>query len=234
MIDPLYLALLSPETANSASNLFAMGAALAPLTALGQETGCTIILLHHYKKLGADDPSNPCQLDDLAQSGAAEWCRQWLLLQRRLPYIDNGVHDLWLRAGGSAGHGATWAITVEEGLLDSDTMTRDQWKVTFYSKSEMWNRAAQEKDQKRKQESDKKEVEYRDRIATALKSRPETINQLKILTGINPNNLTRLLRVMVRDGIIEEAKIQKHNGEFDGYMLAANGDTNNPNNANKS
>ena len=49
VVDPLYLALLSQETAGSASNLFAMGAALEPLTRLGQETGCTIILLHHFK-----------------------------------------------------------------------------------------------------------------------------------------------------------------------------------------
>ena len=149
------------------------------------------------------------------------------MLQRRLPYIDNGVHDLWLRAGGSAGHGATWAITVEEGLLDLDTMTHNKWNVTFYSKTEIWQRTAQEKDQKRKQESDRKEAEYRGRIIAALTERPETINQLKVQTGINPNNLTRLLRVMVRDGVIEETKLQKHNGQFDGYRLIAEGDTNN-------
>ena len=59
IIDPLYLSLLSVETAGSAGNLYAMGAALEPLSRLAQATGCTIILLHHFKKSGIADPDNP-------------------------------------------------------------------------------------------------------------------------------------------------------------------------------
>ena len=121
VIDPLYLSLLSAETAGSAGNIFAMGAALEPLSRLAQATGCTIILLHHFRKSGIPDPENPAALEELSQSGAAEWARQWILLQRRTPYVSDGRHDLWLRAGGSAGHSVLVAVTVVEGLIDPDT-----------------------------------------------------------------------------------------------------------------
>ena len=82
VIDPLYLALLSPETASGASNVFLMGSMLQGLTRLGQRTNCTIVLLHHFRKGGQPDEDNPAGLEELAQSGVAEWARQWLLLQR--------------------------------------------------------------------------------------------------------------------------------------------------------
>ena len=181
VIDPLYLALLSPETANSASNLFAMGAALEPLDRLGQVTGCTLVLLHHYKKSGADDSANPCQLDDLAESGAAEWARQWLLLQRRLPYIDDECMTYGFGPVARPGTEPPGQSQSKRALLDSDTMTRNKWKVTFFSKT----RSLGDEPHGRKKRSGRwspkeKKGSTGDRITTALKARPETINQLKI------------------------------------------------------
>ena len=73
ILDPLYLALLSPETASGASNVFLMGAMLQGLTKLGQDTGCTVVLLHHFRKGGQPDEENPAGLEELSQSGVAEW-----------------------------------------------------------------------------------------------------------------------------------------------------------------
>ena len=108
ILDPLYLALLSPETASGASNLFLMGSMLQGLTKLGQDTGCTIALLHHFRKGGQPDEDNPAGLEELAQSGVAEWARQWLLLQRRVSYQGDGSHLLWCDAAvlpGTAAYG---------------------------------------------------------------------------------------------------------------------------------
>ncbi|MCY2987860.1 MAG: AAA family ATPase [Planctomycetota bacterium] len=110
VIDPLYLTLLDARTAGQASNVFAMGPALAPLTALGQATGCTILLAHHFRKTGANDPDEPASLEQLSQAGVAEWVRQWVLLERRSPYQADGRHELYLRTGGSAGHAGLWAL----------------------------------------------------------------------------------------------------------------------------
>ena len=71
IIDPLYLSLLSAETAGNAGNLYAMGAALEPLSRLAQATGATVILLHHFKKSGIPDTDNPAALEDLSQSGGS-------------------------------------------------------------------------------------------------------------------------------------------------------------------
>ena len=69
IFDPLYLALLSPETASGASNVFLMGSMLQGLTKLGQDTGCTVVLLHHFRKGGQPDDDNPAGLEELAQIG---------------------------------------------------------------------------------------------------------------------------------------------------------------------
>ncbi len=89
-IDPLYLSLLDMSSAGMASNLFGMGAAFNPLKTLQDKTGATFVLLHHFKKSAQEDDMNPCQLEDITQSGAGEWARQWILMARRLPYQDDG------------------------------------------------------------------------------------------------------------------------------------------------
>ena len=100
-----------------------MGAALQPLTKLAQETGATLIVLHHFRKGGQPNEDEPAGLEELTMSGASEWARQWILLQRRAAYQSDGRHLLWMRAGGSMGHGSLWGVTLDEGLLDPDTFT---------------------------------------------------------------------------------------------------------------
>ncbi len=191
IIDPLYLSLLSPETAGAAGNLYAMGAALEPLSRLAQATGTTIILLHHFKKSGMPDPDNPAALEELSQSGAAEWARQWILLQRRTPYMSDGRHDLWLRAGGSAGHSSLVAVTVEEGLIDPDTGSGRHWKVVVS------NRAKAIADDQMKKVAEKQELRERaeadriQKVVAALQSHPngETASGLRSDTGIDSPKL---------------------------------------------
>ena len=149
ILDPLYLALLSDATAGGASNLFAMGSALQPLTKLGQETGCTLKLLHHFRKAGQPDDDNPADLAELSQSGISEWARQWLLLQRRSPYQGDGVHNLWMRVGGSAGHSSLWGVTIEEGLIDPETFSGRRWAVKISPEGETRTQARKATEQRK-------------------------------------------------------------------------------------
>ena len=56
------------------------------------------------------------ELDDMSQSGFAEFARQWILLSRRKDYLDgSGLHELWMRSGGSAGNSSLWRLDVDEG-----------------------------------------------------------------------------------------------------------------------
>ena len=91
-IDPAYLCLLDSNTASKAGNVFVMGAALQPLTEVGQKTGCLVGLVHHFGKWTDSNNCSPAELGELSQSGLAEWARQWLLLSRRSPYMYDGKH----------------------------------------------------------------------------------------------------------------------------------------------
>ena len=193
ILDPLYLALLSPETASGASNIFLMGSMLQGLTKLGQDTGCTVVLLHHFRKGGQADDENPAGLEELAQSGVAEWARQWLLLQRRVPYQGDGQHLLWLRCGGSAGHASLWGVTIDEGLIDPDTFTGRRWDVSVAPAADARAEDRRDKENRKAAEQEKREGEYRDRLLAVLRATPDgdTERALSRAAHLNPEQFGR-------------------------------------------
>ena len=128
-IDPAYLCLLDSSTASKAGNVFVMGAALQPLSEVGQKTGCLVGLVHHFGKWTDSINCSPAELGELSQSGLAEWARQWLLLSRRSPYMYDGKHFLYLTAGGSLGQADQLAVDIDEGDL-SDAGLRTKWQVS--------------------------------------------------------------------------------------------------------
>ena len=136
VIDPLYLSLLTSDNASQASNVYAMGSLLQPLGEIGQTTSKTIIVLHHFKRSAQADEAEPASLEMLSQAGIVEWARQWTLLARRSPYQADGRHELWMRCGGSAGHAGLWAVDVDEGVFNPETMTGRYWDVEVRSVSD--------------------------------------------------------------------------------------------------
>ena len=195
ILDPLYLVLLSPETASGASNLFLMGSILQGLTKLGQDTGCTIILLHHFRKGGQADDENPAGLEELAQSGVGEWARQWILLQRRAPYQGDGRHSLWVRCGGSAGHSSLWGVTIDEGLIDPDIFAGRRWEVTVSPAVNLREEAKTERENRKAIEAEKREEEYQTRLLEVLRTFPggETAKGLREAAGLNPTNFHKAI-----------------------------------------
>ena len=162
-IDPLYLSLLSAEAAGRPGDLFFMGSILEPLTALMQSTGITIILLHHFRKTGFVDDTEPAGIEEFSMSGIAEWCRQWILLQRRSPYQSDGRHELWMRTGGSAGHSGLWALDVDEGTSDAR-----KWEVSVQPVSDARAEAKRAKDQRKAEEMEAKESETSTTVACGI------------------------------------------------------------------
>ena len=124
VIDPTYLALGEVD----AKNLFEMGRALKTIAAilLKLRPGLTVILVHHANRLLPI--GEVMELNHLAYSGLEQFARQFILLNRREPYRNNGEHDLWVRVGGSTGHGGLWALHVSEGLVEEDFSGR-KWDV---------------------------------------------------------------------------------------------------------
>ena len=221
VVDPLYLALLSPELANSAGNLFAMGTALGPLSEIGQQTGATIIVLHHFRKSGLIDQEEPAGLDELAQAGVAEWARQWVLLQRRQPYQADGQHKLWMRCGGSAGHAGLYAVNVQEGVYDPDQADGRHWDVSVRTTTDAKAEAEQERQERKAREQEQREDDQVRRLRLALERYPggETRKQLRLSAGLNPENFDRAAYRLEQDGRIEAIQVEKQGRKHDGWKL---------------
>ncbi|HUY31850.1 MAG TPA: AAA family ATPase [Pirellulales bacterium] len=119
MLDPAYLCV---DADGREGSLFAVGAALRPVTELCQRRGVTLVLLHHTRRPDRRDEHAPCELADLSWGGYRQWARQWILLARREPYLPGtGQHQLWLSIGGSAGHSDLAAVDIDEGTWPART-----------------------------------------------------------------------------------------------------------------
>lgn len=209
IIDPAYLCVLSGAQGRQASNLFDMGSVLQGLTELGQETGCTIVMLHHFKKsMNPMERFGMPELSDLSMSGFAEWARQWILLNRRERYEPgSGIHRLWMAIGGSAGHGGNWSLDIDEGVMDEEFHGR-KWDVTVSLASEAIEQQEARKASAKNQKSDRAFDERRQKVLDELQKHPDgmTKNKLRI-TKLNPDYITTAIESLLDDGLIEECEI---------------------------
>ncbi len=224
VVDPLYLALLDADAAGDASNIFAMGAKLQPLSELGRLTGCTIILLHHFRKNSSQD-AEPASLEELAQAGAGEWCRQWILLARRSSYQHDGRHELWMRVGGSAGHAGMWSLTIDEGTLDPETFTGRKWDVQVENHNDIRQATREQKTRQNDAAKEAKESDHQRRVFLALRENPngETARRLRGTAKLNPDNFEIAIVALMKEGYAEECMVQKGNTAYAGYRLTEKG-----------
>jgi hypothetical protein len=196
-----------------------MGAMLQGLTKLGQDTGCTVVLLHHFRKGGQPDEENPAGLEELSQSGVAEWARQWLLLQRRIAYQADGVHNLWMRCGGSAGHSSLWGVTIDEGIIDPETFEGRKWEVTTSPAADARAEAQRDREQRKAAEQEQREGEHRDRLLVVLRQAHEgdTAKALREAAGLNTPNFHKAVSALIQEGRAARCKVVKNKREEDGF-----------------
>ena len=231
VLDPIYLGLLAGDASNvSAANLFQMGPLLLNVARACLRAGCTPILVHHTTKhLPQADAAGcfrPLDLENLAYAGFAEFARQWFLVNRRRGYQDGtGSHELWLRFGGSAGHGGLWAVNIAEGTLRADGTGR-HWlpQVVAADKAEQ----AMQKERVKQKETKKQEQRYDDRkeVIAAMKSimpRAETAKSIAELAGVPDTRSRRIgpiLQELMTQGAVAMESLKKANGKtYDGYKL---------------
>lgn len=226
VVDPLYM--MNVADPDQASNLYAMGAGLAPLLKLGADTGCAIILAHHARKT-RKDPYVPLTLEDMAFAGVQEFCRQYLMVNRRCPYnSDNGgEHELWLGAGGSAGHSQLWGLNVSEGTRQ--TPGGRFWQVELLRASELAaDEAATDADRKRAREEARTKAladKYAPIIVDALRTHPEgrTAKSIKEERHINTAGWGAAISYLLHSKQVVPCKVTAGNRQtYEGYTLTEN------------
>lgn len=223
VVDPAYLCLMAGDTqGRAASNVFDTGSILLELSRLGQQTGCTIIVVHHTKKPDAKNRFGPISLADLSMSGFREWARQWLLMNRRCEYQGDGRHELWFDVGGSAGHCGRYVLTVDEGQLDDDFGGRE-WHCRVEYASEAIVRIEQSREQQQQALRDRKRSEKLERLNDTIGAAGptgETKSQLRQQAKLDTADMDDLLAELIERGAIEACAVLKGKQSYPGYRRA--------------
>jgi hypothetical protein len=212
VIDPIYLCMAGTD----AGNLFAQGELLAGITEIGRKHDATLVLLHHTRKQSKAkklEAAAPAELEDMAWAGFTEWARQWILVNRRSPYVPGDLHRLWLTIGGSAGHASRWAADIDENYVDGQLTG---WRVKLQT--------AEEADDEREQS---KEDARREKILQVLRNCPEGESKTALFerAGVGkgtPANDT--LDELVDEGVIVSCSIVKNKRSMVAFRLADKAD----------
>jgi hypothetical protein len=206
ILDPLYISLAAGGGVNPA-NVFDMGPILRRLAEACQRAGAMPVLLHHTTK---DIPAGkPLQLTDLAYAGFAEFARQWLLVNPRVPFDEGrGLHRLLLGYGGSMGHSGLVAVDVLEGKLDADFGGR-VWEVTLATPEEARRQDATARSALKTQDDLKKEEETVGRVLRALDDLGVQVGQrvghttLRNAAGLSGDAINKVVLVLEERGVLQ-------------------------------
>ena len=180
VVDPAYMCMNGDE----AANLLQMGQQLKNVSDVASRLGVTLIICHHSTKAAARE-NKPLSLTDLSWAGFAEWARQWFLLSHRKPYRD-GLAQLFLNAGGSAGHNNLLQLDVDEGI------TPRTWDVTAKTNRE----ATQDREEERYQEAVQKVRE--------VVTEPMCKTPIRDKAGIRSKDFDSFFPRMLEEGVVSE------------------------------
>lgn len=211
IVDPAYLCLLAGNSQSNPANVFAMGEVLRRVGDVGTRTHCTIVVVHHCRKLDRKDRFRPVELADLSMSGFAEWARQWLLVGRRCEYDGEGRHNLNLTVGGSAGHSGSYCISVDEG-----TFEERQWKTAVERAHEATKRAKQQKAaaaEKAKEDKFSEDVEKTAILIRTQFPEGETRSNIKNTSHLATAQFSEVLAELLAREVIETCEVKKGNGQ---------------------
>jgi hypothetical protein len=212
LFDPLYLALLAGPVAQgiSAANVYQMGPLLLNVAQACLSVGCTPVLFHHFRLSRPNAYAEP-MLEDLAFAGVQEFARQWVLLSRRSEFDtedQQGKHELWLKAGGSAGHSLLRAVDIYEGKIDRHFRGRT-WRVEVLPPTDARiaesDAKAAEKDRKKVAHNKQDENKILQTLDEHDKDRHgRSAKYLRHATGLSSDRTGAACLRLVQSGLLEQ------------------------------
>jgi hypothetical protein len=220
IIDPAYLCLLSGTSNVNPGDVFAMGSILKEVGELGERTGCTIVIAHHTRKKDRTSRFKPTDLEDLAMSGFAEWARQWIMLGRTGEYLSDGHHELWLNIGGSAGHGGSYALSVDEGVANDDGGGR-VWEPRVEYASEFVERSKEDAEQRKRDKADGRWQQKLAALRDTLKRFPDGETKSVLRGACTPQPTARdfevLMAELIKQGGVGACDVVKNGVSYPGF-----------------
>lgn len=217
-LDPCYLML--DGIGDRAGNLFEVGPILRKLSEAMHELEATPFLCHHTKNRARQ--YDPAELQDIAWAGFQEFARQWVLLSRRSQYDPDsgGFHDLWLNAGGSAGHSNLWGVNIMEGRRTDDGGRR--WEVSILTATEARAEIIDEEQEAQNAKKERQEHDDREKVLKALQRFPEgeTETQIGKAAKLSNKRTGTALYGLEDLGQAEQIELQKSNNQkYPGWKL---------------
>jgi hypothetical protein len=213
LFDPLYLALLSgvKGVEFDAKSLYDIGPLLMNFSQTMLAVGATPVLAHHFKHSRADQFAEP-DLGDLTYGGIREYARQWVLLGRRSKYEHDGRHRLYLIAGGSIGHSYSYALDVNEGIMDADFGGR-MWETTVAPAGDVRRHEKGEKEREKVAARSAAHLADEAALMTALdkldpNGRGFGVERVRALAGLSRDKMAAAIERLAVQGLIRRLQVE--------------------------
>ena len=201
VVDPTYMAM---PVDGKETSIFGMSGYLKPISQICQDLDCTVGLVHHFRKIGDRDRFSVPQRDWLAYAGWAAFMRQWLLLNVREAYQDDGIHRLWLRYGGSESQAGTYAMTVDEGTVDARNWSVDLKFAAAAIDEAQADRQRRQQEAKTEREQNTLNIRRAKIINTLTQYQPIHESKLRQYSGLSSTNFAAPFAELLKEQAIEE------------------------------
>ncbi len=221
-IDPVYQVLDGEDQASVGK----MGQQLAEVCKQVAHFGATPILIHHATKSSPRVLNRqPLEISDLTGAGVSEFFRQWILLNRREVFNPEMPNELWLSAGGSAGHATQQALTIDEQRGERGP---EGWVVSLVQTHEAAQNAERRKAEAQAERKEQATQQALERSCNAVKSAWTgrygewlTKKTIRELAGLSNDKAGAALAYLVRIGEVElkTEAVKFRTGVYDGYRL---------------
>lgn len=204
ILDPLYA--FHPAHIE-AQNLYARGRMLSEMAAVVPDD-CAFIVADHFRKTGVN--GNDLDLDQISQSGMAQWADSWMLQTHRdKPLVDAGLFQLGVEFGSRQWGGARYAVDWHIGRFDLKTGEHNGALSVEVSQMD-WDELAARSEQAKGRALDKAMTE----LLALIDAEPgvHTKNNVHEPLGMSQAKAKGAVESLIASGHLTTAKIKAQEG----------------------